>query len=85
MPPASLEDYEHLLEDRPRKFSPAEVGFQKDKTGLYPCLSCVHFYIGMAMEHNVCEIMRPEDEQIPWDFTCQFHTMDGKTFPKMEK
>ena len=78
----SKTDYEALLKDHPRKFKPSDVGFGRDEK--YPCASCIHFYTGVAMERNVCEIMRPKDEIVPWNWSCKFHTTDGEHFPKLE-
>lgn len=74
------EQYESLLNDRPRKFTPSQVNFHKAAQDEPICIGCIHWYSGMAMGHNVCEIMRPKSEEVPWDWTCMFNTRDGETF-----
>jgi len=82
---ATLEQYQAIMSDRPTKFAPEDVDFKEDAGEGYPCASCIHWYIGPAMEHNVCELMRPPDEQVPALYTCQFWTMNGTKFPKLTK
>lgn len=85
---ASLKEYQALLEERPRKFTAAEVQFGIDPK--HPCAGCLHYYIGVQAEAHVCEIYRPEkkkieDEDVPPEGSCRFWTVDGTTFPKLEK
>lgn len=80
----SKSEYDAIVDDRPRKAAPEDVNFRPDDGEGFPCVSCIHFYVGIAMEHTVCEIMRPPDEQVPWNWTCNFHTSDGETFPKLK-
>jgi len=77
----SLEEYERLMEDRPAKFTAEEVNFHLAKAHEPMCCACMHWYRGAVMEKDVCEIMRPKNEQVPWNWTCQFHTKDGERFP----
>jgi hypothetical protein len=75
----TMEEYREIKEDRPVKFDAKEVGFRKAKEGEPMCAGCVHWFRGLA--HDVCEIQRPKDEQVPWDWTCKFQTSDWVHFP----
>ena len=82
-PMKTLEDYYNLIDDRPAKFTADEVGFRKAATTAM-CASCIHWYRSAGGEHDVCEIMRPENEQVPYDWVCRFWTSDGEKFPLLE-
>jgi hypothetical protein len=81
----SLKEYRAILEERPRKFSAKEVGFEP-VTREYPCGGCLHYYRGVQAEVSVCEIFRPKgpDETVPPEGSCRFWTIDGKTFPRLQ-
>ena len=79
--PATIEQYHELLKDRPEKFAAEQVGYRPTR-GSMKCAGCFHFYIGK--EHNVCEIMRPEDEDVSPTWACWFWTEDGENFPLLE-
>ena len=80
---ATLAQYKQLMDDRPVKFLPADVDFREDNLEGYPCAGCIHWYRGAVMEHDVCEVVRPPNEQVPALYTCQFWTMNGSDFPKL--
>ena len=79
---ATLAQYKQLMDDRPIKFKPEDVDFRKDAEG-YPCAACVHWFHNPITSSMVCEVMRPEDEIVPADWTCVFFTRDYETFPKL--
>ena len=83
----SLETYKSIVADRPKKATGPEVGFRPDNDEGFPCASCIHWFYSPMMSHSVCEIMRPktQNEQVPANWTCVFHTSDGDNFPKLEK
>lgn len=76
----TFEEYEALCLDRPKKFTPEEVGYRLAKPNEPACGSCVHFYVGVQMKHNVCEIMRNKEEQIEPEMTCSFQNR-GEEYP----
>ncbi len=76
---ATKSDYEGVISDRPAKFTPAEVGFRLALPSEPACGSCLHFFSGQV--HNVCEIMRTPDEEVPFDRVCIFHTRDNEQYP----
>jgi len=81
---ATLEQYYQLMDARPEKFTAEQVKFAKDD-GTNPCAACVHWFHNPITSSMVCEVMRPEDESVPADWTCMFWTVDYETFPKMEE
>lgn len=72
---ATLRDYFRMLEDRPEKFTPEQVGYKEkgSRERDERCWSCLHFYSGF---HNVCEIMRPPNEDVKANGVCLFWTDD---------
>lgn len=81
----SFSDYQKILDDRPVKFTPEEVNFHKAKLDEEPCASCIHWFHAPIRDTNVCEIMRPADEDVPPNWTCAFHTKDGEHYPYQEE
>lgn len=81
----TFEQYQKLIADRPKKFSPKDVNFHQAEEGEPMCCACMHWYRSSAGEHDVCEIMRPKNEMVPWNWTCQFNTSDGESFPLLKK
>lgn len=79
---ASRDEYEALIDNRPRKFSPAEVGFVEKSDDAHLCCGCIHWFINPARGSAVCEIMRPEPERdVPPQARCRFWTPDGEWYP----
>jgi len=78
---SSMAEYESLLEDRPEKFAPDDVNFREAKSGEPMCASCVHWYRSAGGEHDVCEILRTKDEQVPWNWVCDFFNTDREHYP----
>lgn len=82
--PATMEEVDRLMDDRPEKLGTAQSGFQrgagKDKP--HACGGCWHFYASSVARHSVCELVRPDDEDqvYPVDW-CRFYTADGETYP----
>lgn len=74
-------EYDELMEDRPKKFTPGEVGYRDAQRGEPCCAGCMHYFVGLVMGRNVCEIMRPPGEHVEPEYTCRFQTRDGKVFP----
>lgn len=75
--------YERLLNDRPFKFTPQQVGYEEGE-GEYHCVSCAHFFLRPIDRHTVCEIMRSPDidrEGVNPQWVCQYYTADGGSFP----
>lgn len=84
----TTDQYFQLMEDRPIKFGPKAVGYEKSggkKDPKTACLHCLHWYSSPGSGHTTCEIFRPSDEQdqVLADDTCMFWSQDGKTFPKL--
>ena len=42
--PASMSDYNDLIDDRPRKFNAEASGYREAKKGEPTCDQCLHFY-----------------------------------------
>lgn len=82
----SKEEYEALLEDRPRKFGPEEVGFVETPDDVQAvCCACIHWFSNPARMNTVCEIMRLEPERdVPPLARCLWWTPDGKWYPLQE-
>jgi hypothetical protein len=78
-----FKEYLELLDDRPKKFTAEEVGFNEEAPeGEPPCASCVHYYTNLIGEFAVCEILRLNPEAyIPPFANCKFWNMDRKDFP----
>lgn len=75
---ATLREYFRMLEDRPEKFTPEQVGYkEKAPRGQdEKCWRCAHFYYSAIDLHNVCEIMRPASEDVKPEGACLFWTDD---------
>jgi hypothetical protein len=84
----TLADYQELVADRPSKFAPADVWYQKAPEGsAIICAACIHFYHRAIDGFSVCEILRsPETDRtgVRPDWRCQFQTLDGDVFPLLE-
>jgi hypothetical protein len=85
---ATLNDYLELIEDRPRKFTPAEVGYVEAPEGsAITCNGCLHYYRRGIDGHSTCEIMRDERtdrEGVRPDWRCRFQTVDGSSWPLVD-
>jgi hypothetical protein len=78
----SRAEYEALLEDRPDKFGPDEVGYMEESESPEVCCSCIHFFTNPTRMTNVCEVLRLEDDSnIPPLARCRFWTTDGSHYP----
>lgn len=72
-----MDRYDCLVSDHPDKMTPEEANFREANSSRLRCASCIHWYRGL--EHDVCEVMRPPDEQVPWNYVCDFWTVgDGQ-------
>ena len=83
----TLDGYFALMEDRPEKATPVEVGYSPRPQFKEVCDDCVHFFRGKVAKRNTCEIMRPDSETesvapMGW---CWFWSADYKTFPLLDK
>jgi hypothetical protein len=77
----SLKDYASLMDDRPKKMTPKEVGY-REANDLRRCGKCLHFYERKIDGYGVCELMRLEDEEpVEASHTCDLFTVDGEKFP----
>ena len=78
----SFSDYESMMSDRPKKFTPEQVNYRDADSLHIRCLRCVHFYQRARDLYGVCEIMRPkDDEPVNPDYFCDFFSTDGEEFP----
>jgi hypothetical protein len=88
MAKVTLADYEALVEDRPVKFTPEEVGYQPAPQGsAIRCANCFHYWRRSIDGMAVCEIMRsPEVDEygVRPDWRCRFQTVDGDSHPLLE-
>ena len=82
-PLASKQDYLDLIEDRPHKLDESESGYREARGEPHQCRNCIHLYLRQKDGYKVCEIVRPTKgtEEIQLQYTCQFQTQDGETFP----
>lgn len=78
-------EYDKLLDDRPRKFGPGEVGFQVRSDDAHVCCGCIHWFANAARGAAVCEILRlPGEQDIPPQARCRFWTPDGEWYPLLD-
>lgn len=79
-------DVAALMEDRPRKLLPEQVGYAPAPQGSeMRCGSCFHMYRRMIDNFGVCELVRPEnDEEIKPHYRCELYSIDGDVMPFME-
>lgn len=85
--PATLADYHQLMDDRPVKFTPEQVGYTPRPKFKETCDACVHWFKSPAAKRAVCEIMRPRSESesvAPYGW-CRFWTEDYRNFPLLDK
>jgi hypothetical protein len=84
----NLDEYAELIEERPRKFTPEEVGYVEAPEGsAIRCAGCLHYYRRAIDGFATCEIMRSDETDrsgVEPDYRCQFQTVDGVVFPLME-
>jgi hypothetical protein len=85
----SLDEYLDLLDDRPRKFTAKEVGYQAAPEGsVLRCATCLHFFHRAIDNFSVCEIFRSEETDrngVKPHWRCGFWTLDGSVHPLLEK
>lgn len=81
--------YEDIINDRPEKFTPEEVGYEAAPLGsAIRCAGCRHYYIRAIDGFSVCEVMRSDltdIEGVRPDWRCQFQTVDGDVFPLLDE
>ena len=83
---ATLEDYQDVIADRPRKFDQHASSYHLAKGDEPRCDECAHFFQRHLDGYAVCEIVRPvPEEEIMPEWTCQFQTPDGQTFPLLKE
>ncbi len=89
MSEVSLSDYLKMLEDRPVKFTPDEVGYGKAPEGsAMRCGICHHFYRRATDGFSTCEIMRSEETDakgVEPHYRCMFYTLDAMVHPLLEE
>lgn len=77
-----------MVADRPKKFTAEQVAFipQSDNPS-QTCGGCYHWYQSNIARRAVCEIYAPatEDRKVPAEATCAYWTVDGVTYPRIEK
>jgi hypothetical protein len=78
----ALELYLEIVGDRPKKLDEKESDYKDDGEGM-PCSACIHFWYSAVRKEAVCEIVRPENEDIEPHYTCKFFTKDGIILPKI--
>lgn len=80
---ASEDLYELILDDHPLKLTEAQAGYRADGgDDQAACGGCVHYYVGKVAQRQVCEIVRPDnDENINPAGRCRFFTTDTENFP----
>lgn len=79
----SLEEYEKLVEERPRKWSAEQVNYRPGD-GPEFCKGCRHFYERRLDRFGVCEVFRSketDEEGVQPNFVCDWWTQDGRKFP----
>jgi len=84
----TLSDYLELLDDRPKKFSATEVGYEPAPEGSeLRCAGCRHYFRRATDGFTTCEIFRsPETDRegvLP-DWRCRFFNVDGSVFHLLE-
>jgi hypothetical protein len=87
--PVNREEYEDLVQERPRKFTPEEVGYEEAPEGSsIRCAGCFHYYRRAVDGLAVCEIMRSDETDtkgVEPEWRCRFQTVDGDSFPLLEE
>jgi hypothetical protein len=78
----ALEIYLDVMADRPKKLSAEEADY-KDAEDEHFCCSCIHWFNSPVRQESTCEIVRPENEDVPPNYTCKFWTHDGVELPKL--
>jgi hypothetical protein len=81
-------EYEELVADRPKKFSPDDVNYREADGNQKRCGKCIHFYVRLADRLTTCEIMRSDETDengVDPEFVCDFFTKDGEEFPMQRK
>jgi hypothetical protein len=74
--------YDRLIAERPEKLTPEQAAYRRSDKAGYNCSGCLHMYHGQVARRNVCEVVRPaNDESIKPDWVCDFWTMTGARFP----
>jgi len=80
----SKESYLRLIENRPYKFDTGEVSY-REGDGEKRCKNCLHFFERVIDKFRTCEIYRAsDDESIDPEYVCDFHTVDGVSFPLLD-
>lgn len=85
---ATLEEMLELYEERPRKLSTEQVGYEAAPEGsALRCSACRRFYLRAIDNFGTCEILRSDvtdEEGVRPDFRCRFWTCDGTVYPLYE-
>jgi len=78
-------EYDKLIAERPRKFTPNEVGYRKAPRGSEQrCENCGHFYVRKVDGFTTCEIMRSaetDEKGVDPKYLCNWWTRDGEDHP----
>jgi len=81
-------DYDALMLERPRKFTPDDVAYQPAPKGSeLRCCACRSYFRRSIDGLTTCEVMRSDEtdiEGVQPDWRCQFFTVDGDVFPLLE-
>lgn len=87
--PAGREEYERLMADQPEKLTAAQAHYEEAPEGQHErCKNCVHSYTRNVNKVHVCELVRPDEDEINPEWYCHLWN-DGKSdelpFLKEEK
>lgn len=87
MAEVTKDTYLRIIENRPFKLSPEEAGYEPADAD-YRCRDCMHFFTRRVDGFNVCEIVRPDDDEVESiipNYKCKFWTSDGEEHPLLEE
>lgn len=86
---ASWKKVADTLDDRPKKLSAEEVGYQPAPEGsAMRCGACHHFYRRATDSFSVCELFRSEEtdkDGVDPSYRCHFYSTDGMVYPFTEE
>lgn len=78
-----------LYDERPKKFSAEQVGYEVAPEGsAMRCASCLHYYRRATDGFAVCEIFRSEEtdeDGVKPDWRCKFWSSDPGQVPLLEE
>jgi hypothetical protein len=78
-------EYDKIIAERPRKFTPEQVGYRKAPRGSEQrCQNCAHFFERVVDGLTTCEIMRStetDEKGVDPKYLCDWWTRDGEDHP----